>query len=482
MWESKAMNGVFRNEAQEKYINSYVDQRLNTPECRQRHYPQHPLSINIASGDGPNIAGERWSDRAAQAHVSSVSSLFNCDLSDAKCRYFYPANFFEERCGLGKEFRHFLYTMEAMRKNESLFRNGPYIGFRQITMDNYCVLVDGNIADKNITARQKQGWDASPEATLTDLGEHFELSPLQPQSRAIGSDNYDDDYYYADPNPDDLKGNEDSPLRRCLTERLSVIHVHKAGGSSLFRIFQNMGGKGLQNLQYIPHHWFFPDGDGDRKGVFDGVDKAEKYFQAKESMLQATKYPPSIMGPEQHIVFAIVRDPLERFISSVGQAMGATGSGWNGIGPVLREECITNTLYTTRDEESIASPALTPKGKVLKCMAQYVTNNGFWVELHFVPQVIDVAFATMFLDVPVAVFPFVELPTILRYFGSDPKMLHEKDNRKKSNRPHPILVNMTVSDYDDETIRLVCKLYEMDVRMQRSLGMEVPRCDPYIPD
>lgn len=40
---------------------------------------------------------------------------------------------------------------------------------------------------------------------------------------------------------------------------------------------------------------------------------------------------------------------------------------------------------------------------------------------------------------------------------------------------------MSVDDYDEESLRVVCEIYEMDVRMQRSLGIEVPRCDPFIP-
>ena len=46
---------------------------------------------------------------------------------------------------------------------------------------------------------------------------------------------------------------------------------------------------------------------------------------------------------------------------------------------------------------------------------------------------------------------------------------------------YKILTDMSVDDYDKETLEIVCGIYEMDVIMQRSLGMEVERCDPYVP-
>ena len=68
----------------------------------------------------------------------------------------------------------------------------------------------------------------------------------------------------------------------------------------------------------------------------------------------------------------------------------------------------------------------------------------------------------------------MELQKLLDYLGS-------ADHKSKARgRPHPVLTNMTVEDYDEETLHIVCNIYEMDAIMQRSLGMEVPRCDPFI--
>lgn len=92
---------------------------------------------------------------------------------------------------------------------------------------------------------------------------------------------------------------------------------------------------------------------------------------------------------------------------------------------------------------------------------------------------IDISFTTMWQDVPIAMFSFKSLPTILDHFGR--ANVHVRDGSKEKYRSDPILTNMSVNDYDDETLEIVCKIYEMDVVMQRSLGMEVPRCDKFLP-
>ena len=141
--------------------------------------------------------------------------------------------------------------------------------------------------------------------------------------------------------------------------------------------------------------------------------------------------------------------------------MGGPGSSKNVIGKVLLKECIKRTCAET-----------------LTCIAKFVKKHGFWIELHFAPQVIEISFSIMWQDVPVAILPFTELPNILGYFGSNIAARNGTDPKYRS---HQILSNMTAADYNEESMEIVCKIYEMDVIMQRSLGMEVSRCDPFVP-
>jgi hypothetical protein len=87
----------------------------------------------------------------------------------------------------------------------------------------------------------------------------------------------------------------------------------------------------------------------------------------------------------------------------------------------------------------------------------------------------------MWENVPIAIFPFRELPNILTYLGLEPD--HKRRDGHQSNyRPNPILTNMTVADYDEDMMRDICQIYKVDVIMQRSLGIDVPQCEPFLED
>ena len=357
----------------------------------------------------------RWSNKPHKK--SNVQSLFNCDLPDAPCTYYYPANFFDKDCGLGKQFAHHIDDAKAKQANGTLWNNMPSVGFPTVTMKNMCL--DAKSGDRIRPESEK----IKSEIVLTDIGEH----------------------------------NEDG--LHCMTERLSFLHVHKAGGSSLHSAFNYIAPNKHANL--VRHKFFTPNSE---PGVVRTSPRDEKMKNLTlEALAEATKYPDEEFTPNQHVIFAAVRDPTERFISSIGQALGAVGSGGNHIGPILKKTCVHST---SKD--------------ALGCLAKYVHDHGYWIELHFTPQVVDIAFTTMWQDVPVSIFPMKpHLTTILGYFGRG--NVKARDGSAKDYRSDPILTNMTVADYDEESLRYVCNIYEMDVRMQRSLGMEVPRCDPFIP-
>jgi len=180
------------------------------------------------------------------------------------------------------------------------------------------------------------------------------------------------------------------------------------------------------------------------------------------SLSHATTYP-NKFGEDDHVIFAVIRDPTDRFISSIGQAMGAKGSESNKVGKILKEECLKKSAKET-----------------LRCCINFVKEKGFWFELHFTPQVIDMSVSTMWKDIPIAILPFKSLPSIVKYFGMS-KAPKGRDGSVKDYRSDKVLTEMSTDDYDDDMLRDVCKIYEVDVVMQRSLGMEVPRCDPFIP-
>ena len=407
-------------------------QLLSVPKCQHTQRAAHDR--------------KRWSDRLPSRSISTVQSIFNCDLSDSTCQYYFPGNFFDEGCGIGRSFAHYITDAESMRKNNTLWANMPSVGFPSITMDKTCLNISVSSDEKRSVNKGIPGW-GPPGRGKPNRQRRQEKEKL---AKALSTSILSDIGEHLIP----------STGLRCLTERISFIHVHKSGGTSLHRGFDNIRQR-YNNATITRHKWFTPRSDEGR-GMLSNKEAARTYNFTLESTLQATTYPVAKFGEHDHVIFAVVRDPIDRFISSIGQAMGGEGSQRNKIGEVLQKECIKSTSALT-----------------LTCMARYVRDHGFWIELHFSPQVIDISFTTIWQDVPIAIFPFKELKSILTYLGL-PKY-QGRDGSSERYRPDPVLSEMTVEDYDDESLRIVCEIYKVDVIMQRSVGIEVPRCDPFIP-
>eukprot|EP00551_Chaetoceros_affinis_P000529 CAMPEP_0203658368 /NCGR_PEP_ID=MMETSP0088-20131115/48047_1 /ASSEMBLY_ACC=CAM_ASM_001087 /TAXON_ID=426623 /ORGANISM="Chaetoceros affinis, Strain CCMP159" /LENGTH=495 /DNA_ID=CAMNT_0050520015 /DNA_START=37 /DNA_END=1524 /DNA_ORIENTATION=+ len=397
-----------------------------------------------SKGDGQGW----WSER--EFPISSVKSYFNCFLDDTLCTYYYPADFFDANCGIGREYIKFTEEAEAMRKNRTLWNFMPSVGFPTLTLQDTCT---GEYKQK----KEAKAFSLPSKSSMRSppISRNLPKKTL----KNIGLKTYSDDEH----------GNY-----TCMTERLTMLHVHKAGGSSLHEAFNHISKDARSSTALVRHKFFTPS----QRPVLEikGPNKNENkpnvashyedflYNFTLESLTHATKYPEESYEPQQHVIFAVVRDPVDRFISSIGQALGAKGSTGNQIGKKLRQVCVDG--------------ASTP-GEALKCIAKYVQKHGFWIELHFTPQVIDISFTTLFTDVPIAIFSFRNLSTVLDYFGAGGVQL--RNGKAENYRSSPVLRNMTASDYDKETLKIVCEIYEMDVIMQRSLGMEVERCDPFIP-
>jgi hypothetical protein len=232
-------------------------------------------------------------------------------------------------------------------------------------------------------------------------------------------------------------------------ERLSFIHVHKAGGTSVYRAGQDLYHHG--HAEWISHHWFFP-----RKFALQ-IDP-DAYENTKNDLKMAVRYPTNGFTEQDrsHMLYAVVRDPVERFISSIGQVMGSRGSE-NDLAYAFRAACLKDSPRET-----------------LQCCLDYVEKAGLWFELHFCPQSLDIHFSTLWQDVPVAIFGMEHLTAVLDHLGH--KDLKARDGNNTEYRPDFVLTEMSVDDYDTKMLQQVCRLYEVDAIMLRSLGMK-SRCD-----
>ena len=80
---------------------------------------QNIMNMQLLPGCDSDIKnGERSSHNYFPE--SQVESFFNCYLPSSECTYFYPANFFDKDCGIGRVYAEEPLTAEEMRKNRTL--------------------------------------------------------------------------------------------------------------------------------------------------------------------------------------------------------------------------------------------------------------------------------------------------------------------------------------------------------------------------
>ena len=530
------------------------------------------LSVSSSTQPPPPV---RWSSKAQlRAYQSTIStSKFNCFLNTTLCVYYYPADFFDADCGLGtilrtnsetttdtnnhNNGRDLLHTLQQLQANNTLWNYGgqPGIGFPTLTMNQTCFPLD-NDNDNEDAGNTTSAGAVAAQATPNHHHDLHYATTLQD----IGTRSY--------------TGSRTGTTTTCVTERITMLHVHKAGGSSLHAVFTNIAQHGRRRTTttaYQKRHKFFTPSESvpgrqhrkrqkqDKKKqqmkllqetttttnqrhrrlqhqqqqqqqvqqqqMHRGMAKMTQppqqqqepastpvsaipnfrnlsgsnsintrvYEEALQDLRQhATTYPLHEYLPQQHIIIAIVRDPLSRFISSIGQALGAVGSALNPHGQHLLAQCVVDgdngdNGDNVKEASTSIPPTTNNATQILSCIAQYILQHGYWeVDVHFTPQVLEISFATLYQDVPVGIFAFDTLPTVLEYFGQTNGQQYTKvrDGTTQGYRKHPVLSSMTVHDYNADTIRMVCTIYELDVRMLRSLGLiglEVPLCDPYLP-
>lgn len=338
-------------------------------------------------------------DHGDTSPISEVNSIFNCGSDSGTCKWYFPARFLDPFCGVGKKYNLWIEQVEKRRRAGTLWKNNPPIPIPHVSLN---------------------------------------------------------------PNVDSPHPNDEDPFV-FPTHNLSMIHVHKTGGTSLVTSFMDLHVKRVHDQRRtkkrsrqkkneavpIPirrlakgeQETLYSNNNGK---LIENRDKVSIFLEG------ATKYKDS-WGQPDHTMFAVVRDPVERFISQIGQVT-AFRYGGNNFAEQLRGECMKETSAQT-----------------LSCFVSLVQTNSTWIDVHFTPQVIEIAFATMYKDIPVAIFPFTEVPSLLRELGGNPSE-KIKDGHGKGYRSSDVFADMSVNDYDDVSLRGLCQIYEMDVLLMNHLG------------
>jgi Sulfotransferase family. len=387
-------------------------QRKGTPTPNDADEENTSQSGQISVDLSSNVSDCDDFDHGDVSSLDNVTSIFNCGSESGTCSWYHPARFLDKYCGIGKEFFSDVEYMKELYDSRQLWLSGPPI--------------------------------VIPWASIKP--ENMKPNPYRP-----------------------------GPWPH---HNLSMTHVHKTGGTSLVTAFGSVlskGARGKRHLVYMPG----------RKKVVPTVEKMNlrsrikgmnhtfreppptkiytaSFKEASKFLDGATKYKkPDEWRESDHTLFAVVRDPVDRFISAIGQATGAYGSSQNDIGQQLLDECLKDSSRET-----------------LRCFIELMHTNSTWIEVHFTPMVLEISFATIYKDIPVAVFPFTQVPNLLLELGSNPA-IKKKDGHKSGYRKSAVLTNMTAADYDDDMLLRLCQVYKMDAMFMKHLGMST-KCDKVI--
>jgi len=154
----------------------------------------------------------------------------------------------------------------------------------------------------------------------------------------------------------------------------------------------------------------------------------------------------------KQIVFAVVRDPISRFLSAMGQAMD--------VGLRLRRKCLDETSTTTTT--------------TIECVLQHLQQYGLKSDVHFCPMAVNLYVIMRNMNIEVALFPQSELQNILEYLGGS--NIHLRNRSNQDYLKSELLSKLSVQDLQPEMIRVICQLYAVDVEMMQSIGLNVPLC------
>jgi hypothetical protein len=216
-------------------------------------------------------------------------------------------------------------------------------------------------------------------------------------------------------------------------------HNHKVGGTT-------MGLAGRRNREKFRFKSYYA-GRQDRMGL------AVFYNFSQELMQSIYTYQQQQQNQKdthdlQTILFSFTRDPVKRFVSSVGEVLKIASKD---LAPCHRQNNTTGTM--------------------LECVLDKIEHDSSYLNEHLVPQSYEFYKGVMGYDIGINIMDISNMPAVLRELGVSevPKARSAKGVIKG--------FNLTVNELSPAMIDKICHLYRMDVEMLHMAGASQTGCD-----
>lgn len=357
-----------------------------------------------------------------------IDVMFDCDKPKSYCRYFSPYEF---------------------------FRNGPGYDF----LDEYNRTLGGN--NENLPAiTTLRSW---PRNLNNNKKSNTALSVLLPYRNTANK-----------------------------YQSLSFVHCHKAGGSTVIAAIHRAASAAVvannKMKKREPKKAVGNSAPTDKedeevvvnvttyKYAIGPTSKQDKIVNGRRRYefikMVADQPPPTASEHERHIVFSVIRDPVERFISGIQQVMHYHDD--------LRTTCL--------DENSARN--------TIQCSINFVSgigktsnNNNYQYkkylgDVHLQPMVSHFRVFDQFPTINrIRVFQLEKHITYLSQDflagsnNSNKMIIHERNSRNDVTKAtSQVLSKMSTNDCTFEMIQSICNLYAIDVAMMDYLGIPTPYC------
>lgn len=212
----------------------------------------------------------------------------------------------------------------------------------------------------------------------------------------------------------------------------TFVHIHKCGGTSVKATMSQLSKK-ISGGHITQYKYSFGGGSAKMK------EKNQRIRMEYIEGLQTKHY--------GGIIFTVVRDPVERFISAVQQVMHYNDE--------LRERCLISKSAS----------------RTIQCAVDDAREGNFRGDVHLLPMVSH--FRLLDSLSSIAIFPMQALPNLLRHLGSQK---HARDRTQESYATSNVLSTMSIKDCTADMLRAICDLYAVDVVFMKSMGFDTPHC------